>query len=159
WRGGRVRVSPQGENPPTPGRGRGAPFNWVGPPGVGARCLGLFVGDGGVGLEGLWRGGAQGTLVEGGGGCGAGVRARVTEWGASGGRVEHMDAIRFLGTPAQPYEIVFLDPPFASDLLPQIAVLLEDQHWLGANALIYVETAADSGLPALPATWQVTRTK
>jgi 16S rRNA (guanine966-N2)-methyltransferase len=67
--------------------------------------------------------------------------------------------VRFLGGPAQPFEIVFLDPPFASGLLPQVAALLEDQHWLSARALIYVETDADTGLPALPPEWQVTRTK
>jgi len=87
------------------------------------------------------------------------LRARLTEWGSVGGQVEHMDAVRFLSSPARPFEIVFLDPPFASGLLPQIAALLEDAHWLSATALIYVETDAVSGLPALPASWQVMRTK
>ncbi len=87
------------------------------------------------------------------------LRARLTEWGAVGGQVEQMDAVRFLGSPAQPFDIVFLDPPFASGLLPQVAALLEEKHWLSANALIYVETDADAGLPALPPAWQVTRTK
>ena len=39
----------------------------------------------------------------------------------------------FSGRPAQPFEIVFLDPPFASGLLPQVAALLEDEHWLSAQ--------------------------
>lgn len=87
------------------------------------------------------------------------LRARLSEWGAVGGQVEHMDAVRYLRCPARPFEIVFLDPPFASDLLPQSATLLDAEHWLSADALIYVETDADSGLPPLPATWKPMRTK
>jgi 16S rRNA (guanine966-N2)-methyltransferase len=73
--------------------------------------------------------------------------------------VEHGEALRFLGGTAQTFEIVFLDPPFASDLLTRAGQLLEEQRWLSANALIYVETDAAAGLPPLPATWVVTRTK
>jgi len=53
----------------------------------------------------------------------------------------------------------FPGSPFASGLLTQVARLLEDKHWVGANALIYVETGATGGLPPLPDTWQVTKTK
>jgi len=124
---------------------------------VGARCLDLFAGSGALGLEALSRGAAQVTFVERDGVAVRELRARLTEWGGVGGQVEHMDAVRFLGSPAQPFEIVFLDPPFASGLLPQVAGLLEEAHWLSATALIYVEN--DSGLPALPAAWKVMRSK
>ena len=159
WRGRRLRFPPQEEIRPTPDRVRETLFNWLGPRVVGARCLDLFTGSGALGLEALSRGAAQVTFVERDGVAMRELRARLTEWRAVGGQVEHMDAVRFLGGPAQPFEIVFLDPPFASGLLPQVAALLEDQHWLSARALIYVETDADTGLPALPPEWQVTRTK
>jgi 16S rRNA (guanine966-N2)-methyltransferase len=112
-----------------------------------------------LGLEALSRGAAQVTFVERDGVAVRELRARLTEWGGVGGQVEHMDAERFLNSPAQPFEIVFLDPPFASGLLPKVAALLEDAHWLSAAALIYVETDADRGLPALPTAWKVMRTK
>jgi 16S rRNA G966 N2-methylase RsmD len=63
------------------------------------------------------------------------------------------------GKMGQPFDIVFLDPPFASGLLPSVCRLLEDGHWLSANALIYVETDAQAGLPPLSQNWEVTRTK
>jgi 16S rRNA (guanine966-N2)-methyltransferase len=159
WRGRRLRFPPQDEIRPTPDRVRETLFNWLGPRVVGARCLDLFAGSGALGLEALSRGAAQVTFVERDGVAVRELRARLTEWGAVGGQVEHTDAVRFLGSPAQPFEIVFLDPPFASGLLPQVAALLEDEHWLSANALIYVETDADAGLPAVPPAWQVTKTK
>jgi 16S rRNA (guanine966-N2)-methyltransferase len=58
-----------------------------------------------------------------------------------------------------PFDIVFLDPPFDSDLLTRAAGLLEQGHWLAAGALIYVECAARDGLPELPPKWVASRAK
>jgi len=159
WRGRRLRFPPQEEIRPTPDRVRETLFNWLGPRVVGARCLDLFAGSGALGLEALSRGAAEVTFVERDGVAVRELSARLTEWGAVGGQVEHTDAVRFLGSSAGPFAVVFLDPPFASGLLPRVAALLEEKHWLSANALIYVETDATSGLPELPATWQTTKTK
>ena len=159
WRGRRLRFPPQEDIRPTPDRIRETLFNWLGPRIVGARCLDLFAGSGALGLEALSRGASQVTFVERDAVAVRELRARLTEWGAVGAQVEQTEAVRFLKAAAHPFDIVFLDPPFAAGLLPQVGQLLEEQHWLGANALVYVETAADDGLPALPATWRVTKTK
>jgi 16S rRNA (guanine966-N2)-methyltransferase len=159
WRGRRLRFPPQEEIRPTPDRIRETLFNWLGPRVVGARCLDLFAGSGALGLEALSRGAAEVTFVERDGVAVRELRARLTEWEAVGGQVEHTDAVRFLGGTARPHDIVFLDPPFASGLLPRIAHLLENPHWLSANAMIYMEADATSGLPELPATWQLTKAK
>ena len=47
----------------------------------------------------------------------------------------------------------------AESLLAESCRLLEERHWLSANALIYVETDASTGLPPLPQTWTVTKAK
>jgi 16S rRNA (guanine966-N2)-methyltransferase len=159
WRGRRLRFPPQEEIRPTPDRIRETLFNWLGQRVPGARCLDLFAGSGALGLEALSRGASQVTFVERDAVAVREMRARLSEWGAVGGQVEHNEALRFLGGTAQPFEIVFLDPPFESGLLPQVARALEDKHWLSVGALIYVETDASSGLPPLPETWKVTRTK
>jgi 16S rRNA (guanine966-N2)-methyltransferase len=159
WRGRRLRFPPREEIRPTPDRVRETLFNWLAPRVAGARCLDLFAGSGALGLEALSRGAAQVTFVERDAVAVRELRARLTEWEAVGGQVEQAEAMRFLGSTAQPFDIVFLDPPFASGLLTPVARLLEDKHWLGANSLIYVETDAHSGLPPLPANWQITRTK
>ena|SRR5882757_4522381 len=159
WRGRRLRFPPQEEIRPTPDRVRETLFNWLGSRVPGARCLDLFAGSGALGLEALSRGAVQVTFVERDAVAVRELRARLVEWRAVGGQVEHNEALRFLGGTAQPFDIVFLDPPFASGLLTQVARLLEDKHWVGANALIYVETGATGGLPPLPDTWQVTKTK
>jgi 16S rRNA (guanine966-N2)-methyltransferase len=177
WRGRRLRFPPQAEIRPTPDRVRETLFNWLGARVPGARCLDLFAGSGALGLEALSRGAAQVTFVERDATTVRELRARLAEWGASGAQVEQGDALRFLERAPQPiatsqagaapqghgapqgYDIVFLDPPFTSTTLAQVCQLLEERHWLSANALIYVETDARSGLPALPQTWEVTKAK
>ena len=65
----------------------------------------------------------------------------------------------FLGGAGDPYDIVFLDPPFDSGAVTVAARLLEEGHWLTPGALIYVECAARGGLPALPPSWLATKAK
>jgi 16S rRNA (guanine966-N2)-methyltransferase len=86
------------------------------------------------------------------------LRKLLAEWGAPHATVVAADARQFLAGDPQPFDIVFLDPPFASrDLLATCAGLLEERGWLGPRALIYVECAAREGLPRLPASWRASR--
>jgi len=167
WRGRKLRFPPSPEIRPTPDRVRETLFNWLGARLPGARCLDLFAGSGALGLESLSRGAAHVTFVERDAAAVRELRARLTEWGATGGNVEQMDAVRFLahgaaggGAGAEgPFDIAFLDPPFGSDLLAEASVRLEQGHWLAPEALIYIECAARNGLPPLPAGWSVAKAK
>lgn len=160
WRGRKLRFPPQPGIRPTPDRVRETLFNWLAQRVPGARCLDLFAGSGALGLEALSRGAAHVTFVERDVLAARELRARLAEWGASGAQVEHNDALRFLaGSPLQTYDIVFLDPPFASDLLVDSARALDERHWLSGNAQIYVESDARAGLPLLPQNWRLTKTK
>ncbi|MFZ1868342.1 MAG: RsmD family RNA methyltransferase, partial [Steroidobacteraceae bacterium] len=88
------------------------------------------------------------------------IAARLKEWGAHGARVENVDARRFLERPpAEPFYIVFLDPPFASALLAETAGRLEQSGWLANDALIYIECPADREPPALPLAWTPLKAK
>lgn len=159
WRGRKLRFPPSPEIRPTPDRVRETLFNWLTPRVVGARCLDLFAGSGALGLESLSRGAAHVTFVERDSAAVRELRARLSEWGATGAQVEQGDALRFLGGSGGPYDIVFLDPPFDSDLLTVAAGRLEQGSWLAPNALIYMECAAHDGLPPLPPAWAPTKTK
>jgi 16S rRNA (guanine966-N2)-methyltransferase len=77
---------------------------------------------------------------------------------ATGATVQVEDAARFLRRAPRPFDVVFLDPPFASTLL-QAAFEKLPQGWLAADAYVYVECPADVPLPALPAGWTVYRSK
>jgi 16S rRNA (guanine966-N2)-methyltransferase len=159
WRGRKLRFPVNTALRPTPDRVRETLFNWVGARAQGARCLDLFAGSGALGLEALSRGAAHATFVERDGAAARELGARLSEWGAADARVEHTDALAFLAGKASAFDLVFLDPPFDSDLLPRSAVLLENGGWLKAGGLVYVECAARAGLPPLPPAWALLKAK
>jgi 16S rRNA (guanine966-N2)-methyltransferase len=70
-----------------------------------------------------------------------------------------MEAATFLAQPPEPFDIVFLDPPFSDQTLPQLCALLESRGWLAPGAFIYLEAPAASGEPVLPEGWTLYRSK
>lgn len=153
-RGRRWRFPDVPDIRPTPDRVRETLFNWIGPRIVGARCLDLFAGSGALGLESVSRGAASVVFVEQNAAIARAIGALVTEWNVTQARVDRADAFAWLRGAAQPFDIVFLDPPFASGLLAAAATLLEQKGWLASEALIYVENAAREPLPVLPSGWE-----
>jgi len=159
WRGRKLRFPASAAIRPTPDRVRETLFNWLGTRTPGARALDLFAGSGALGLEALSRGASHVTFVEQDEAAVRELRARLAEWQAGDACVMRADALRYLAGEARPFDLVFLDPPFASELLGGAARLLEERHWLKPGALVYVECAARAGLPSLPAPWRALRTK
>jgi 16S rRNA (guanine966-N2)-methyltransferase len=154
WRSRRIRFEPAtDEVRPTPDRIRETLFNWLQGTIAGSRCLDLFAGSGALGLEALSRGAAEVTLVERDRRVVASLEAALRELHAEGARLVQADAFEFLNGPASPYDVVFLDPPFAKGWLGDLCKLLEDGGWLAPHAWIYLECAARDGVPALPPGW------
>lgn len=169
---------------PTPDRVRETLFNWLQPSISGARCLDLYAGSGALGLEALSRGAAGVVFVEQQRRAAQGLEELLREWqrdppwqGESPGQREPQaqhepvwrvicgQALQFLAaaggagksTPHERYDIVFLDPPFASGELPAAAAALERGEWLAPGARIYLEHAREGRLPALPEGWHELR--
>ncbi|MEO7774903.1 MAG: 16S rRNA (guanine(966)-N(2))-methyltransferase RsmD [Steroidobacteraceae bacterium] len=154
-RGRKIRFPDVQQIRPTPDRVRETLFNWLAPQIIGARCLDLFAGSGALGLEALSRGAASVVFVERDATAAAGIRGCLVEWQVTGGEVLTTDALQFLAGAPRPFDIVFLDPPFAGDLLERAAEPLE--RFLAPDGAIYVEAAAGQDLPSWPSTWQPQR--
>jgi 16S rRNA (guanine966-N2)-methyltransferase len=158
-RGRRLRFIPGRGLRPTPDRVRETLFNWLQADIHGARCLDLFAGSGALGLEALSRGAAHLVAVEHNRAAAQRLRDNISllnEQAAA--EVVHGDALRLLRTPPDtPFDIVFLDPPFADELLPEACRRLEQNHWLSDAAIVYLEHEAKQPWPALPETWIVSR--
>jgi 16S rRNA (guanine966-N2)-methyltransferase len=159
WRGRRFRFTAEADIRPTPDRVRETLFNWLATRVPHSQCLDLCAGSGALGLEALSRGAARVHFVESDANAVRDLRARLSDWGAAGATVERTDMLRYLRAKPEPFDIVFLDPPYAAGLLSAAARLLEDREWLAPGALIYVESAARLALPALPERWHLTKTK
>ena len=133
-------------------------FNWLQTVIVDSRCLDLFAGSGALGIEALSRGASQVCFVDSEAQIGRHLEATLERLGASGADVQVSEALKFLDRPPQPFDIVFLDPPYASELLQRACGRLVN-GWLSNNAYIYMECPADRPLPDLPAGWSVHRSK
>ncbi len=155
WRGRKFRFPPDEAIRPTPDRVRETLFNWLMGRVPGARVLDLFAGSGALGIEALSRGAAHAVFVERDPQVARGLQAVLAALDAQRAEVQCTDALRFLAGPARPFDLVFLDPPFGSDLVAQAAAALEAGGWLARGALVYLELPARGSLPELPAGWRL----
>lgn len=142
---------------PTSDRIRETVFNWLQPYLPGARCLDLFAGSGAMGLEALSRGAGSALFVERNPAAAASIRTALKQLGAVGGEVLQADALRLLEQPGGSYDIVFIDPPFGTDIISTCCELLEQHQWLKPGALIYLEQERGKPIPTTPDNWSLHR--
>jgi 16S rRNA (guanine966-N2)-methyltransferase len=116
---------------------------------AGARLLDLYAGSGAVGLEALSRGAAQVLLVEADGAAARVVRANVKTVGLPGAEVRADRAERVVAgpAPADPFDLVFLDPPYAvTDAeVRETLITLRAGGWITDDALVTVERSTRGG--------------
>jgi 16S rRNA (guanine(966)-N(2))-methyltransferase RsmD len=127
---GRVLTTPGGlETRPTGARVRQTLFDILAPEVAGSRFLDAFAGSGAVGLEALSRGAARVVLVDVSAPAVAAVRANAAKLAAAGGDVQvfRQDArvaVPALAEAGSRFDLVYLDPPYASGLYePLLAAL------------------------------------
>jgi 16S rRNA (guanine966-N2)-methyltransferase len=156
---GRALAAPPGRDTrPTSDRAREAVFNilehaaWS--PGLeGRRVLDLFAGSGGLGLEAMSRGAAFALFVETDAAARGAIRDNIEALGLFGStRIHRRDATDLGQKPAglgEPFDLVFLDPPYGKSLGDRALAKLGDGGWIGADALIVFECGADE-TPAAP---------
>lgn len=160
WRSRFVPVADVPGLRPTSERIRETLFNWLTPMLDGARCLDLFAGTGALGLEALSRGAGTVVFVEKSALAVKTLRESHETLNATGAIISEADALDFLHSDeAQPFDIVFLDPPFAADLAPELCRLLTERGWLAEGAHIYLEQDRKQQIPVLPASWKLLREK
>ncbi len=122
---------------PTPERLRETLFNWLTPILPGSRCLDLFAGTGALGIEALSRGAGKAILLEHDLRLIRALRENLDRLQIANAQALHTDALEWLQQSPQQFDVVFVDPPFASALWP--LVLQRLRPWLAAGARVYVE--------------------
>lgn len=157
WRSRRLAFPPRPGVRPTGDRIRETLFNWLQPVIPGARCLDLFAGSGALGLEALSRGAAEAVFVDRDPACIEAIGRHLQTLGAEGAERVTADAAAWLRGPARAFDVVFLDPPFDSGLLVECCELLAAGGWVTPGGRIYLEHAAATPPPALPAGWRLLR--
>ncbi len=123
---------------PTPDRVRETLFNWLGQDLTGKRCLDLFAGSGALGFEALSRGAQALVFVERSAPIRRAIAANADRLAAQGMRLIAGDALEFVATTPERFDVVFIDPPYGSGLAE--AVLPHLPRLLAAESLVYVES-------------------
>lgn len=137
---------------PTPAKIRETLFNWLQNYIVGSVCLDLFAGSGALGFEAASRGAKSALLVEKDRATCTALRTAARKLCASQVQINHSSAGDFLQSPPLPLDIVFIDPPFAGNLLATTCQQLENNGWLQPKTLLYLETAKLDP-PNTPSNW------
>lgn len=145
---------------PTPERIRETLFNWLAPRIAGAHCLDLCAGSGVLGFEALSRGARDVVMLERSTSAVRAIERAKADLGAAAARIVRADARQWLATAqAEPFDIVFVDPPYRERLLPELCRLLAERGWLAGDARVYAEWPRAEAPPALPADWVPLRDK
>jgi len=159
--GGRKLKFPDGRGlRPTSDRIRETLFNWLQAELPGAACLDLFAGSGALGLEAASRGAGSVTMLDTNPAVCKQLQQNIELLGLED-RVSIIrgDALAWLASEGRPFQVVFMDPPFADRVLEQCVEQLQHQGWLAKEACIYIERALGCEAPEVPANWQLVKQK
>ncbi|MGR9108159.1 MAG: 16S rRNA (guanine(966)-N(2))-methyltransferase RsmD [Gammaproteobacteria bacterium] len=154
WRSRKIDFAAVDGLRPTPDRVRETLFNWLQLRISGARCLDVFAGSGILGLEAVSRGAASALLMEKDARACSAIAAAIQSLGAAQVELRRGDAIEMLATPSkEPYDIVFVDPPFRQGLVAVTLERLESQAWVAPGSRIYIEMERERTFAEFPADW------
>jgi len=113
----------------------------------GRRVLDLFAGTGQLGIEALSRGAKSATFVDESNEAIKIVKENLEQCKLKGDVVRE-NAVTFLGQCGK-YDVVFLDPPYASGLMDAALLKIIQFDILADGGIIICETDSDKALPSL----------
>ncbi len=127
---------------PTPDRVRETVFNWLEHlqqrSWRGRHCLDLFAGTGALGFEAASRGAERVLLVESDARAVQRLEATRDKLSASNVQIQRGDAAQVLTRQTQKFHLIFLDPPYSEQRLPDLLPLCRDL--LEPGGLVYAES-------------------
>ena len=154
-RGRRLKELQGMDTRPTTDKVKGSIFNVIQLDIPGRQVLDLFGGTGQLGIEALSRGAAHCTFVEQRRDAQTLIRENLKACDFQGvSRLVPGEAIAFLTSCREKFDVVFLDPPYQSDLLERSLDLITRFDILREHGIIVCESALDKVLPALEAPYE-----
>ncbi|HHT0592531.1 TPA: 16S rRNA (guanine(966)-N(2))-methyltransferase RsmD [Legionella anisa] len=125
---------------PTPDRVRETLFNWLMHDTREARCLDAFAGSGALGLEAFSRGAARVVFLEQSPKAYTHLQKIIASFNSPKLKLLQTDAVEYLQRNQEQFDIIFLDPPFAQNYLPQCISNITQSNILKPGGLVYIES-------------------
>jgi 16S rRNA (guanine966-N2)-methyltransferase len=147
WKRRKLRFPDRPMLRPTLDRVRVTVFNWLMAKLDGAVCLDLYAGSGALGFEAASRGARDVVLVERDPVVVRALEENRRRLDATNIEIVRADAMRWLQQTTRRFDVVFLDPPFASDELSRALETLRERALLAPDGVVYVELPATATLP------------
>ena len=121
----------------------------------GRKVLDLFGGTGQLGIEALSRGAERCTFVDMSRQAAAIIRENVTAVGfADRATVQQGDAMAFLSGCREKFDLIFLDPPYQTQLLENCVQAVVKFDILSEHGIMVCESAVETQLPEPPAPYE-----
>ena len=151
-KGRRLKTAGGDSTRPTGARVRQSLFDILAPVIPGCRFLDAFAGNGGVGLEALSRGAATVALVDKSSAAVEAAKENARALARAGGEVrvfrqDTRTAIGALGDQGMQFDVVYLDPPYDSDLYEPLLALLGEGPLLAEGGVVVAEHFHKRALP------------
>jgi 16S rRNA (guanine966-N2)-methyltransferase len=131
---------------PTSDRLRETLFNILAPHVAGCRFLDICAGSGAIGVEAISRGAKQVTFIDSSRRACSVIEANLHALGVeSEAAIINRDAVAALKQLAKEnkqFDIIFFDPPYASDIYQEVMRLLDERSLLSADAIVIAEHRA-----------------
>jgi 16S rRNA (guanine(966)-N(2))-methyltransferase RsmD len=151
-KGRRLKTAAGDSIRPTGARVRQSLFDILAPVIPGCRFLDAFAGNGGVGLEALSRGAAKVVLVDRAAAAVEAAKENARVLACAGGEVQVFrqdarTAIGALGDQGMQFDVVYLDPPYDSDLYEPLLAALGEGPLLAEGGVVVAERFHKRALP------------
>lgn len=146
---------------PTPDRVRETLFNWLSSVIVEAECLDAFGGSGALGFEAVSRGAKHVTIIEKCAHTFKNIQQNASRFTLSSSELTCLceDTLTYLTNTTQTFDLIFLDPPFQSNLLFECINLIAARNLLKQNGSIYLESDFPIWPENMPSNWTQHRAK
>ena len=125
---------------PTPDRVRETLFNWLMNDIHNAHCLDAFAGSGALGFEAFSRGADRVFMLEQDPIAYTNLVNQACSFNSAKLNIKKVDACEFLEQTFEQFDIIFLDPPFSKNYLPQCLEKIGISNILKEHGLIYLES-------------------
>ena len=157
-RGRKLKTLPGDAVRPTPDRVKEALFNILQFDLEGRVFLDLFAGSGQIGLEALSRGAKSAVFVDMRQDACAVVRANLEKTRLTpNAQVLRSDYLSYLSHCRETFDLIFLDPPYADNLLERAVAHIARFDILAPDGIMIAESPAEKELPKLSAPYRVAR--